>query len=314
MPKTRCKALRKDGEPCQGLGQEQFGGYCIAHAPAEKAWEWRSKGGKASSAVARADKRIPDRLRGTIELLTKGMEELAAGETEPAALSAMSRAARELVNLYRLADEEMSLIRDEETAVAAAQIAGGIGDPDLIEKAEEIAVWQNQYMLDALLKQELIALGRAETQEEGAPPKYFLTAAGRQRFRYQRLTAFTQEKIDELRELAEYTDADGEQLPIVLIDLFKMRTKLEELLTDFAPDAPPVLDPLSGQPLNQLPTGVRPASVPVAGPVESAQIAKAMQDMLLQVNELYAETGALYEKHYGESFDIRRELEQEDGD
>ena len=314
MPKTRCKALRKDGEPCQGLGQEQFGGYCIAHAPADIVWEWRSKGGQASSAAARADKRLPDRLRGTVEMLTKGMEELAAGETEPAALSAMSRAARELVNLYRLADEDMELIRAEETAAAVAQVAGGFGDPELLEQAEEIVAWRRQYMLDALIKQGLVTLDREETQNADDPPAYVLTAAGRQRFRYQRLTAFTQEKIDELRELAEYTDADGEQLPIVLIDLFEMRTKLEELLTDFAPDAPPVLDPLSGQPLNQLPTGVRPASVPVAGPGESAQIAKAMQDMLLQVNELYAETGALYEKHYGEPFDIRQELGREDED
>ena len=314
MPKTRCKALRKDGEPCQGLGQEQFGGYCIAHAPADIVWEWRSKGGQASSAVARADKRLPDRLRGTVEMLTKGMEELAAGETEPAALSAMSRAARELVNLYRLADEDMELIRAEETAAAVAQVAGGFGDPELLEQAEEIVAWRRQYMLDALIKQGLVTLDREETQNAGDPPAYVLTAAGRQRFRYQRLTAFTQKKIDELRELAEYTDADGEQLPIVLIDLFKMGAKLEELLTDFAPDAPPVLDPLSGQPLNQLPTGVRPASVPVAGPGESARIAKAMQDMILQVNELYAETGALYEKHYGEPFDIRQELGREDED
>jgi len=312
MSKTRCKAFRKDGEPCQGLGQEQFGGYCIAHAPAETAWEWRSKGGKASSAVARADKRIPDRLRGAIEMLTKGMEDLAAGETEPAALSAMSRAARVLVNLYRLADEEMDLIRDEETAAVAAQIAGGFGDPALIEKAEAIAVWQNQYMLDALLKQELVSLDRENTQKEDAFPKYVLTTAGRQRFRYQRLTTITQEDIDELRELAGYTDTGGEQLPLVLIDLYKMRTNLEELLTDFAPDSPPVLDPLSGQTLNQLPTGVRPAAVPVAGPGESAQIAKTMQDMLLQVNELFGETGALYEKQFGEPFEIQHELQQED--
>ncbi|MCZ0940276.1 MAG: hypothetical protein OXJ55_16650 [Caldilineaceae bacterium] len=312
MSKTRCKALRKDGEPCQGLGQEQFGGYCIAHAPSETAWEWRSKGGKASSAVARADKRMPDRLRGAIEMLTKGMEDLAAGKIEPAALSAMSRAARVLVNLYRLADEEMDLIRDEETAVVAAQIAGGYGDPALIEKAEAIAAWQNQYMLDALLKQELVSLDRENTQKEDAPPKYVLTTAGRQRFRYQRLTTFTQEDIDQLRELAGYTDTGGEQLPLVLIDLYKMRTNLEELLTDFAPGSPPVLDPLSGQTLNQLPTGVRPAAVPVAGPGESAQIAKTMQDMLLQVNELFGETGALYEKQFGEPFEIRHELQQED--
>ena len=63
MSSTPCKSLKKDGAPCRGNGLEQLDGYCIAHAPAGKAWQWRSRGGKASSAAARADKRIPDRLR-----------------------------------------------------------------------------------------------------------------------------------------------------------------------------------------------------------------------------------------------------------
>ena len=63
MSSTPCKSLKKDGTPCRGNGLDQLDGYCIAHAPADKAWEWRSHGGKASSAAARADKRIPERLR-----------------------------------------------------------------------------------------------------------------------------------------------------------------------------------------------------------------------------------------------------------
>ena len=62
MTSTPCNSLKRDGTPCRGNGLEQLDGYCIAHAPADKAWEWRSRGGKASSAAARADKRIPDRL------------------------------------------------------------------------------------------------------------------------------------------------------------------------------------------------------------------------------------------------------------
>ena len=314
MPKTRCKALRKDGEPCQGLGQEQFGGYCLAHAPAEKAWEWRSKGGKASSAVARADKRIPDRLRGTIEMLTKGMEELAAGEIEPAALSAMSRAARVLVNLYRLADEDMELIRAEETTAAVVQVAGGFGDPELLEQAEEIAAWRRQYMLDALIKQGLVTLDREETQNDDDLPAYVLTAAGRQRFRYQRLPKYAQRNIDMLRELAEDTNPEGGQLPSVLVDLYKMRTTLEELLTDYAPGSPPVLDPLTGQPLAQLPDTVSPATVPVASPEESEQAVLDIQIMLRQAEELTREAEDRYEKQEGRPFDIRDELPDEDSD
>ena len=67
MTSIPCKSLKKDGTPCRGNGLDQLDGYCIAHAPADKAWQWRSRGGKASSAAARADKRIPERLRDAID-------------------------------------------------------------------------------------------------------------------------------------------------------------------------------------------------------------------------------------------------------
>ena len=114
MSSTPCKSLKRDGTPCRGNGLEQLDGYCIAHAPADKAWQWRSRGGKASSAAARADKRIPDRLRHTIERVSTGMDQVLEGKLEPAALSAISRAAKVLIELYRLADHEMDLIRAEE--------------------------------------------------------------------------------------------------------------------------------------------------------------------------------------------------------
>ena len=50
MASTPCKGLKKDGTPCRGNGLDQLDGYCIAHAPADKALQWRSRGGKASSA------------------------------------------------------------------------------------------------------------------------------------------------------------------------------------------------------------------------------------------------------------------------
>ena len=49
MTSTPCKSLKKDRTPCRGNGLEQLDGYCIAHTPAGKAWQWRSRGGKASS-------------------------------------------------------------------------------------------------------------------------------------------------------------------------------------------------------------------------------------------------------------------------
>ena len=50
MASTPCKGLKKDGTSCRGNVLEQLDGYCIAHAPADKAWHWRSHGGKSSPA------------------------------------------------------------------------------------------------------------------------------------------------------------------------------------------------------------------------------------------------------------------------
>ena len=163
MSSTLCKSLKKDGTPCRGNGLDQLDGYCIAHAPADKAWEWRSRGGKASSAAARADKRIPDRLRDAIDKVSRGMDQVLEGKLEPAALSAISRAAKVLIELYRLADHEMDLIRSEETAAAAAQVAGAAGDPELLDAAAAIAAWQDQYRIDALIDQGLVAPEPVET-------------------------------------------------------------------------------------------------------------------------------------------------------
>lgn len=311
MPKTFCKSLRKDGQPCQGLGQPDLDGYCIAHAAPEKVWEWRSRGGKASSAAARADKRIPERLRGAIEKVNQGMDDLLEGKIEPAALSAISRSARVLIDLYRLADEEMELIRAEETALAVAQVGGGFGDPELLDQADAIAAWQNQYRIDSLILQGLVTLQRDETQDAQESLVPVLTPAGRQRFRYQRLSKYTQSDIDMLKDLAQDTELGGEQLSAVLVDLYKMRTTLEDVLTDFAPEPDPVLDPLTGQTLNQLPDGVKPATVPVANPEQSEQAAKRLKDLLLQTNELNREVEALYEDQVGQPFDIRYELPDE---
>ena len=312
MSKTLCKSLRKDGQPCQGLGQPDLDGYCIAHAAPEKVWEWRSRGGKASSTAARADKRIPERLRGAIEKVNQGMDDLLEGKIEPAALSAIARSAKVLMDIYRLVDEEMELIRGEEAAAAAAQVVGGFGVPDLLDKADAIVAWQNQYRIDSLIAQGLVTLECEDKRNIDETPVPVLTAAGRQRFRYQRLSKYAQRDIDMLKRVAEYTDWEGAQLPAVLIDLYKMRTTLEDALSDFAPDPDPVLDPLTGQPLNQLPDGVKPATVPVANPDQSEQAANRLTDLLLQANELNREAERLYEKQFGRSFDIRDELPDED--
>ena len=254
MSSTPCKSLKKDGTPCRGNGLDQLDGYCIAHAPADKAWQWRSRGGKASSAAARADKRIPDRLRHAIDKVSRGMDQVLEGKLEPAALSAISRAAKVLIELYRLADHEMDLIRSEETAAAAAQVAGAAGDPELLDAAAAIAAWQDQYRIDALIDQGLVAPEPVETKDADQPQARVLTAAGRQRFGYQRLTKYTRRDIDVCRELVIDNPSEGHDMPVALYDLYFIRKNLNELLTDCAPASPPVVDAPD-----------RPAPQPAAG-------------------------------------------------
>ena len=312
MTSTPCKSLKKDGTPCRGNGLDQLDGYCIAHAPADKAWEWRSRGGKASSAAARADKRIPERLRHAIERVSTGMDQVLEGKLEPAALSAISRAAKVLIELYRLADHEMDLIRSEETAAAAAQVAGAAGDPELLDAAAAITAWQDQYRIDALIDQGLVAPEPVATQDADQPQARVLTAAGRQRFGYQRLTKYTRRDIDVCRELVIDNPSERHDMPVALYDLYFIRKNLNELLTDCAPASPPVVDALTGQPLSRLPVAVIPATVPIVGPGQAAQAAADLQDMLQHANKLTRQIEDLYEKRYGDPYDYEEEMEEEE--
>ena len=202
------------------------------------------------------------------------MDQVLEGKLEPAALSAISRAAKVLIELYRLADHEMDLIRSEETAAAAAQVAGAAGDPELLDAAAAIAAWQDQYRIDSLIDQGLVAPEPVATKGKHQPPARVLTAAGRQRFGYQRLTKYTRRDIDVCRELVIDNPPEGHDLPVALYDLYFIRKNLNELLTDCAPASPPVVDALTGQPLSRLPAAVIPATVPIVGPGQAEQAAR----------------------------------------
>ena len=240
------------------------------------------------------------------------MDQVLEGKLAPAALSAISRAAKVLIELYRLADQEMDLIRSEETAAAAAQVASAPGDPELLDAAAAIAAWQDQYRIDALIDQGLVAPEPVATKGKNQPPAHVLTAAGRQRFGYQRLTKLTKKDIDVCRSLVIDSPPQGNDLPIVLDDLFTMRKRLAELLTDCAPASPPVVDALSGQPLNRLPVAVIPATVPIAGPGQAEQAAADLQDLLRHANQLTGEAEILYQKRVGFAYDYDGEWEDEE--
>ena len=186
------------------------------------------------------------------------------------------------------------------------------GDPELLDAAADIAAWQDQYRISSLIDQGLVAPEPVETKGKNQPPARVLTAAGRQRFGYQRLTKHTRKDIDVCRELVIDRPPEGNDLNVALYDLYFIRKNLNELLTDCAPAAPPVVDALTGQPLSRLPAAVIPATVPIVGPGQAEQAAADLQDLLRHANQLTGEAEILYEKRVGFAYDYDGEREDEE--
>ena len=280
MTKTTRKSAKQDGSPCKGQGLEQFDGYCIAHRPADQTRQWRVRGGKASASPAtasRADKRIPERLQGVINALTEGMIQVQEGTLSPAAYSSMCKGAKELREYYRLADEEMEQIRAEETQAAAS----------------EIAAQQNQDSSQAPVDR-----GLAEpepTDEEDEPAENVLTDQGKRPLDYPRHTTYTQKDIDGLRNLVERTFLTDSKLPEVLESLTEIRAAIKETLADLQNPAPR-LNPLTGQPLKELPARVQTGLPHVAKPAGAEPSSQTLDDQLCQVDMLVS----LFKETYGE--------------
>ena len=295
MAKTPCKGVKKDGTPCQGNGLPRFDGYCIAHAPAGKTRAWRTRGGKNCSTAVRSDKRIPERLRSAIEALDKGLLNVQEGNLDPAAYSAMCRGAKAMVDLYRLADQEMELVRHEETEAAAMEVVGAHGDPAILTAAAKISAEQNQYRLESLIDQGPVTLEPKQNNDADEPPEPVLTDEGRRRLGYQRLTRYTQENIDQLKDVSMRSILNTSQLTGVLGSLSHMRASIEKALADLARDPAPARDALTGQTLSELPDGVKTGPMPAANTDNAEQAAKILEDQLRQVKELTREFKEMYE-------------------
>ena len=307
MSKTPCKSFKRDGSPCQGQGLKRFDGYCIAHGPADKVREWRSRGGKNSSTAARADKRIPERMQGIIKNLAEGFTAVREGNLSPAVYTAMCRGAREMRESYRLADEEMEQIRAEETQAAAAEIAGAHGDLDTLKAADEITAQQNQYRIDSLIDQGLATLEQARNPND--LPQPVLTDEGRRRFNYRHLTDFSQQDIDDSKDAARQYVYERQHLPII-IDLLRemsldMEAALADLTRDPALDPAPPLDPLTGQALTAPPAGVRTGQPPDPDPADVVSSPEILKDLILQVDEQIREIAKMDED---EQYDQKRSL------
>ena len=255
MARTPCKGFKKDGTPCQGRGLTQYDGYCIAHGPpADQAHQWRSLGGQNSSTAARLDKRTPERLKTAIDLINDGIAQVAQGTMEPARLNAMSRGVGALIDLLTFGDRDMETIRREETEQAAAQLLGVQGNLDLLESADDVSARQDLYRSQSLVDQGLAEL--VPSPDPDQPPQIVLTEEGRRRFGYRRPCQCTQAYIDDWNSLLDFDLYEITAYPDIDEELAGMEAGIEQALASAALQPSPPPDPLTGQPMTELPTGV----------------------------------------------------------
>ena len=260
--KTFCKSVRKDGAPCQAEAHRDLDGYCFAHGPSDKLHRVRVNRG-SDTIAQRIDQRVPERLKGMIDLLTEGMTAVREGQLSPAAYNTICSGAKELRTFYKMADEEMKEIRAEEDQAAAAAMAGGHGDLNILNTASNEE--QNQYSLDSLAQQGLAELEQPSDPDK--PAEAVLTAEGRHRFGFRPQSAYTQEDLDSLKNDALQYRFRKEDLPYLITKTADMREEMEAALTELTSDpeqAPePPRDPFTGQPMEKPPalakTGVDPA-------------------------------------------------------
>ena len=296
MSKTLCKSVRKDGSPCQGRGLKKYDGLCIAHGPApDQVNEWRSLGGKNSATAARLDKRMPARLKQAIDLVHDCMKRVVAGTLSPAACNAACRSAKTLVDLHRRADEEMDLIRTEETFAAAAKFAGAHGDPDILAAADAITAKQDQYRAESLVAQGFAEFTKPTNPK--IPPEIVLNDKGRRRLGYHDLD-FTQQLLIEVND--QLDDFDGQQAALTVLPettelLETMKENVEETQSRLAGNSAAPFDPLTGQSINKRPARVK-ASISrsrFSRSDESPQ--KVMAQQLSRIDKLMRRTEELYE-------------------
>ena len=303
MSKSPCKGIKKDGTPCQGNGLDQFDGLCIAHGPsADQAHEWRSLGGKNSATAARLDKRIPERHKDLLDLLDDGMKQVKEGTLSPAAYTAICRGAQLQLEVYRLADEEMDLIRSEETQAAAAELAGAPANLDILEAAADIVTKQDRYRGESLVDQGFAELTESPNPDD--PPKVILNLKGRERFGYLDIDFHHQLLVEVDDQLTEYdpknTEYDPEKTDIPnvpgindLLDTIVENIKETQSRLAQEPAAP--FDPLNNQPITKLPSGVRVNRMRLGLGRCNEPPQEVMQDQLRHIEKLRRKTKELSE-------------------
>ncbi|MCY3902844.1 MAG: hypothetical protein OXF76_06720 [Caldilineaceae bacterium] len=297
MAKTPCRGVRKDGTPCRGNGLKQLDGYCIGHASPEKTRAWRVRGGQNSSTAARADKRIPERLRDAINEVRAGMTAVKEGTMTPAAYNAICRGANTLVKLYQAADTEMDEVRAEEKNAAAAAVYGLHGDLEVLETADELADSHERYHIESLVAQGFVAMEDRFGNKTGKTlfrNQPVLTDAGRLRFGHFPLIGNSYLVLNETEEEVMGGNLDKDSLASMLSQLGAYRDLTEHCRETLA--APPP-DPFTGQPLGQLPPSVDKGLPTFLDPADDP--AELMDELLEEHNELIEKMRNVYQESYG---------------
>lgn len=116
-PFERCRAVRRDGQPCQGKAIAD--GLCFAHSAATM--ESRQRGGRATRSSERAAKLLPARLRGLVAELEEAFSEVHRGDLDARQGTAMASIALAIGRLITVGETEERLRECEAQLKQAAR-------------------------------------------------------------------------------------------------------------------------------------------------------------------------------------------------
>ncbi len=261
MSTTRCTGIRKDGQPCQANGLEQYGGLCLAHgAPPEQAREWRSLGGKNSAAAVRFANNIPEPVKELLELLKECRQMVLDGTLSAAACNAISNNVKMALEAYSRADEVMEKERVEAIRAAAAEHLGVPANLDVLEEADRIYAQLERRRAEALVEQGFARF--TEPAGPGQPPQVLLNKKGQTRFGHLYFES-RQQMLEGIEDTLVQFQIDGPDvpeipdLPVFTNMLNGLKVDIEDtqsLMAQQSAEAP--FDPISGRPFTKLPACV----------------------------------------------------------
>ena len=261
MSTTRCTGIRKDGQPCQANGLEQYGGLCLAHgAPSEQAREWRSLGGKNSAAAVRFAKNIPEPVKELLELLKECRQMVLDGTLSAAACNAISNNVKMALEAYRRAEEVMEKERAEEVRAAAAEHLGVPANLDVLEEADRIYAQLERRRAEALVEQGYARF--TAPAGPGQPPQVLLNKKGQTRFGHLYFEN-RQQMLEGIEDTLVQFQIDGPDvpeipdLPVFTNMLNDLQLGIEETQSQMAQQsAEAPFDPLTGRAFTRLPACV----------------------------------------------------------